>query len=289
MKNLFDKFPDSYIETSRRMIQTPSAVARSAFFYVQETGYFKLRESHRAFRKNLDSFLFVMVLSGSGTLMYGNKSYPLHTGSCFFINCMTPYYHQSSSTDPWELIWVHFHGATSKEYYEYFSSLSQPAWTPKAFQDLKDKMDRLLDVNEHADLSAEIASSRLIMDILSIILEDIKCSSEVTTPTHQKMLEIRNYLDAHYTEKFSLDDLSENFFLSKYHLCREFKESFGVSPNQYVIAKRITMAKKLLRFSDMNLDEISEKCGFYDKSYLNKQFKNSEGQTASEFRRKWTN
>ena len=87
MKNLFDKFPDSYIETSRRMIQTPSAVARSAFFYVQETGYFKLRESHRAFRKNLDSFLFVMVLSGSGTLMYGNKSYPLHSGSCFFINC----------------------------------------------------------------------------------------------------------------------------------------------------------------------------------------------------------
>ena len=289
MNNLFERFPDSYIDNSRRIIQTPSSIARSAFFYVQETGYLKLKESHRAFRKNLDSFLFVMVLSGSGTLKYGSKEYHLCAGSCFFINCMTPYYHQSDAADPWELIWVHFHGATSKEYYHYFSSLSAPAWSPQVFQELKDKMYRLMDANEHSDLSAEIASSRLIMDILSIILEDIKCSHESLTPIQQKMLEIRQYLDIHYTEKFSLDELSDRFFLSKYHLCREFKDSFGISPNQYVISKRITLAKKLLRFSQMSLDEISEKCGFYDKSYLNKQFKNSESQTASEFRKKWTN
>ena len=289
MKDLFKNFPDTYLETSKRMIQTPSSIARSAFFYVQETGYFKLKESHKAFRKNLDSYLFVMVLSGSGTLMYDEKLYSLTQGSCFFINCMTPYYHQSSSTDPWELVWVHFNGATSKEYYQYFASHSAPAWTPKFFQELKDKAERLLDVNEHSDLSAEINSSRLIVDILSIILEDIQCSRESLTPSHQKMLEIRQYLDDKYTEKFSLDDLSEYFFLSKYHLCREFKNIFGISPNQYVITKRITMAKRLLRFSDMTLEEISEKCGFYDPSYLNKQFKSSEGLTASEFRRKWTN
>ena len=70
MKNYFDKFPDSYVESSRRMIQTPSAFARSALFYVQETGYLKLKESHLARRKNLESYLVVLVLSGSGTLMY---------------------------------------------------------------------------------------------------------------------------------------------------------------------------------------------------------------------------
>ena len=77
MENLFDKFPDSYSENSRRMIQTPGSAARAAFFYVQETGYYKLNESHRAFRKNLDSYLMVLVLSGSGTLMYAGKTYPL--------------------------------------------------------------------------------------------------------------------------------------------------------------------------------------------------------------------
>lgn len=289
MADFFDKFPDSYMENSRRMIQTPSSIARSAFFYVQETGYFKLKESHRAFRKNLDSYLIVLVLSGSGTLMYNEKFYELKPGSCFFIDCKIPYYHQSSDSDPWELIWVHFHGATSKEYYRYFSVISDPALMPQAFGELKDKLERLLDVNTHADLMVEISSSRLIMDILSILLQDVTNSKEEQTPARQKMLQIRLYLDEHYTDKFSLDQLSEHFFISKYHLSREFKNHFGITPNHYVISKRITLVKKLLRFSDFTLEDIAAKAGFYDTSYLNKQFKKSEGISASDFRKKWMN
>ena len=289
MENFFDEFPASYSENSRRMIQTPSSLARSAFFYVQETGYFKLKESHRAFRKNLESYLVVLVLSGSGTLMYDGEFYELQAGSCFFIDCMVPYYHQSSSTDPWELIWVHFNGATSKEYYGYFSQASEPAFMPHAFQELKEKLDSLLDVNTRSDLSAEITSSRLIVDILSILLQDVNNSREEQGAARQKLLEVRQYLDEHYTEKFSLDELSEHFFISKYHLSREFKNHFGITPNLYVISKRITMVKKLLRFSNLPLEEIALKCGFYDTSYMNKQFKKSEGINASDFRKKWIN
>lgn len=289
MENFFDKFPASYNENSRRMIQTPSSLARSAFFYVQETGYFKLKESHRAFRKNLESYLVVLVLSGSGTLMYDGEFYELQAGSCFFIDCMVPYYHQSSSTDPWELIWVHFNGATSKEYYGYFSQISEPAFMPHAFQEMKEKLDSLLDVNTRSDLSAEITSSRLIVDILSILLQDVNNSREDQGGVRQKLLEVRQYLDEHYTEKFSLDELSKHFFISKYHLSREFKNHFGITPNLYVISKRITMVKKLLRFSTLPLEEIALKCGFYDTSYMNKQFKKSEGINASDFRKKWIN
>lgn len=289
MENLYDKFPDSYSENSRRMIQTPSSMARSAFFYVQETGYFKLKESHRAFRKNLESYLIVLVLSGSGTLMYDGKLYGLQTGSCFFIDCMVPYYHQSSTTDPWELIWVHFNGATSGQYYRYFSGVSEPAFMPRSFQEMREKLDSLLDVNTRSDLSAEITSSRLIVDILSILLQDVTNVREEQNPARQKLLEIRQYLDEHYTEKFSLDELSEHFFISKFHLSREFKSYFGITPNLYVIGKRITMVKKLLRFSDLTLEEIAVRCGFYDTSYMNKQFKKSEGINASDFRKKWIN
>ncbi len=289
MKTIFDKFPDSYVETTKRIIQTPSNVARSAFFYVQETGYYKLKESHKAFRKNLESYLIVLVLSGRGTLMYDEEIYELKAGSCFFIDCMVPYYHQSSTSEPWELLWVHFYGATSREYYRYFSILSPPAWMPDPFSEMKEKLEILLSINTNADLITEISSSRLIMDILSIILEDVMNLREKKSPALQKMLEVRQYLDEHYTNKFSLEELSEHFFVSKYHLSREFKNHFGITLNHYVISKRITMAKKLLRFSDLALEEIAAKCGFYDTSYLNKQFKKSEGISASDFRKKWGN
>jgi len=254
---------------------------------VQETGYLKLKESHIARRKNLESFLVVLVLSGSGTLMYDEKTYPLQAGSCFFVDCLTPYYHQSSETDPWELIWVHFNGSTSRQYYEYFASNSTPAFSPRSFQELREKLESLLDVNSRSDLSAEITSSRLIVDILSILLQDITNFREERHASQQKIAEVRQYLDEHYTDKFSLDELSERFFISKYHLSREFKNYYGITLNHYVIAKRITYAKKLLRFSNYSLEEIARNCGFYDTSYLNKQFKKSEGISASDFRKKW--
>ncbi len=289
MKNYFDKFPDSYLESSKRRIQTPSAFARSAFFYVQETGYLKLRESHVASRKNLESFLIVLVLSGSGVLMYDGRIYELQKGSCFFIDCMVPYYHQSSAEDPWELIWVHFNGSSSREYYQYFQTNSDPAFLPADFAALQQKLEGLLDLNEESDFQTEINSARLIVDILSLLLLDITESKEEKYPGRLTMTEVRKYLDAHYTEKFSLDELSDRFFLSKYHLSREFHRYYGTTLNQYVISRRLTQAKKLLRFSGLSLEEIARQCGFYDASYLNRQFKNSEGITASEFRRKWKN
>ena len=259
MDDYFDRFPDSYVESSRRRIQTPSAFARSAFFYVQETGYLKLRESHVARRKNLESYLVVLVLSGSGILMYGQKTYELKKGSCFF------------------LVWVHFNGCTSEEYYRYFSSNSLPAFSPPSFPELREKLESLLDVNSVSDFQAEITSSRLIVDILSILLQDITGSKEKKHPDRLKMAEVRKYLDEHYTEKFSLDDLSERFFISKYHLSREFHQYYSVTLGQYVISRRLTRAKKLLRFSDCTLEEIARSCGFYDASYLNRQFRKSEG------------
>ena len=289
MDNYFDRFPDSYVESSRRMIQTPSAFARSAFFYVQETGYLKLKESHVARRKNLESYLVVLVLSGSGVLMYDNKTYGLKKGSCFFIDCMTPYYHQSSDTDPWELSWVHFNGSSSREYYEYFAAHSLPAFAPESFLELQARLRSLLDVNNASDFQAEIASSRLIVDILSILLQDITDIRKEKHPDRLKMAEVRKYLDEHYTEKLSLDRLSERFFISKYHLSREFHRYYGITLNQYVISRRLTQAKKLLRFSGCTLEEIARICGFYDASYLNKQFRNSEGISAAQFRKKWMN
>lgn len=125
MKNYFDKFPDSYLESSRRRIQTPSAFARSAFFYVQETGYLKLRESHVASRKNLESYLVVLVLSGSGVLMYDGTLYELQKGSCFFIlTVWCPIIIRAVRPIPGSSSGCILSGSSSREYYQYFAANS---------------------------------------------------------------------------------------------------------------------------------------------------------------------
>ena len=102
-----------------------------------------------------------------------------------------------------------------------------------------------------------------------------------------KLKQILHYLDEHYTETISLDFLAEEFYISKYYLAREFKKEYGTTIIRYVLAKKITHAKELLRYSNSSIEEIARLCGMDDASYFNKVFKKMEGCTASEYRKQW--
>lgn len=88
---------------------------------------------------------------------------------------------------------------------------------------------------------------------------------------------MKEYLDEHYTEKIALDDLSEHFFINKFYLSKIFKESYGTTVNSYLISKRITRAKQLLRFTDMTVDEIGAAVGMADANYFSRMFRKVEG------------
>ena len=108
--------------------------------------------------------------------------------------------------------------------------------------------------------------------------------------THGKkkdLMEIRSYLDENYTKKITLDQLSERYFINKYYLTRIFREQFGVSINNYILEKRITHAKQLLRFTDQTVEEIGEACGMGALYYYSRMFKKIEGVSPSEYRKLW--
>ena len=64
-------------------------------------------------------------------------------------------------------------------------------------------------------------------------------------------LSLKDYLDIHYKEKISLDNLADRFLINKYTLSRNFKNQFGTSIISYLLMTRITHAKQLLRFKQV--------------------------------------
>lgn len=102
-----------------------------------------------------------------------------------------------------------------------------------------------------------------------------------------ELVEIKNYLDEHYTEKIVLDDLSEKYYINKYYLTNIFKETYGCTINGYIIAKRITRTKQLLRFTDMAVDEIGNAVGMGDTNYFSRTFQKVEGISPREYRKQW--
>ena len=73
----------------------------------------------------------------------------------------------------------------------------------------------------------------------------------------------------------------------KFYLSKIFKETYGTTVNNYLISKRITRAKQLLRFTDMTVDEIGAAVGMADANYFSRMFRKVEGISPREYRKQW--
>ena len=92
---------------SKRIIYTPSNFAKLSLTYLQEIGELQAQKTHVSKRDNLSSYLFFIVLYGSGKLRYHGNTYHLTAGDCVFIDCRKSYSHETSE-DLWKLKWIHF-------------------------------------------------------------------------------------------------------------------------------------------------------------------------------------
>ncbi len=99
----------------------------------------------------------------------------------------------------------------------------------------------------------------------------------------QRIINIRQYLDKHFTEPFNLDDLSKKNLIDKYHLCHLFKESTGFTLLEYIQSKRIKQAKTLL-IGKENISEISRACGYEDYTNFFKTFKKMTKMSPKQYR-----
>ena len=256
----------------------------------------KSLQPHLSKRSGLQSYLFMIVLSGSGTVTYTDPftdsahprtSVTAHSGDCFFLDCSMEYTHISSEADPWELLWIHFYGPQADGYYSYFREHSGWHFRSPYLNDLISRVTHILEMHENRSEHTDILVADQITAILTLISTLPEENGQETTELALKLKNVAAYLDEHYAESVSLDSLSEQFFISKYYLSREFKKEYGITIVQYLLTKKITHAKELLRYSTSSIEEIAGLCGIDDASYFNKIFRKLEGCTASEYRKRW--
>lgn len=291
MKDVFfEKYKTSEVTSTRRVINTPSSFTREHLFYIQEAGYLKSLKPHLSCRSGLKSYLFLLVLSGSGEVTCcepAAKTVHASAGDCFFLDCMNEYTHISSENDPWELLWLHFYGPQTGAYYTLFREQHDWHFRSAHFAELSASIWSVIRYHEEKTDAADLLTARQIMDILTSICTESVEPNAAASALSGKLRDIVRYLDEHYTEDISLDGLAEQFYISKYYLSREFKKEFGTTIIQYILSKKITNAKELLRYSNASIEDIAGLCGIGDASYFNKVFKKIEGCTASEYRRRW--
>ncbi len=95
---------------------------------------------------------------------------------------------------------------------------------------------------------------------------------EAVTPQDSTVYNVLGYINEHYNENMTLDDLANKFFVSKYHLSREFQRLVGTSVHRYIVQKRLVMAKQMLSAGRPS-SEVYQNCGFGDYSNFYRAFK----------------
>lgn len=271
----------------RQVICTPSPSAKSAFFYMQEAGCIKNGDTAPIQRQDLSTFLIAAVVSGTGELTVGEDTFQLVKGDCFFVDCRCPHNYKSLDIDPWELLWIHFNGAASQQYYRLFISRSGNVFRPEYFDKVVSAVNDIMDINEQNAPHAEVLTSKYITDLLTYALTSDKSHQQYDSALKQKLGAVHSYISSHFTEDISLEKLSARFYISKYYLTREYKRIYGKTIFQHIITARINHGKNLLRFSDRSVEEIAHLCGFNDQSYFARQFKKTESITCFAYRKLW--
>ena len=234
-----------------------------------------------------DFYEVYFFLSGNVQYNIESRSYLLTPGDVLLISPMElhqPMFGQEQREYERIVLWI------DKQFLEGFSlpgqrftdcfDTSNPRHTnllrPEgvARQFLMFLLEQLISESTNEDPYREIASlsylAQVLISLNRLALKQRK--EEPITGPDSTVYNVLGYINEHYSENLSLDDLANRFFISKYHLAREFQRLVGTSVHRYIVQKRLVMAKQMLSTGRPS-SEVYQHCGFGDYSNFYRAFK----------------
>ncbi|ACX63551.1 helix-turn-helix domain-containing protein [Paenibacillus sp. Y412MC10] len=100
----------------------------------------------------------------------------------------------------------------------------------------------------------------------------------------QQFMEILEYIHEHYDQELSIEHFAGMMNMSIGHFSRTFKEEVGEKYVEYIAKYRLMKAKQFLLETDLKIDEIAEKVGYWGRNSLIRAFRRYEGITPAKYR-----
>lgn len=133
---------------------------------------------------------------------------------------------------------------------------------------------QLIREQDSQEFAAEINCLSLLAQLLVLVNRTALRAGRAPEPRDNAdsvVYRILGYINEHYSEDLSLDFLANKFFISKYHLSREFSRVVGTSVHRYIVQKRLIMARQMM-VAGTSTSEVSQLCGFGDYSNFYRAF-----------------
>lgn len=218
-----------------------------------------------------------IVLRGSGYLVLDGVTYCVGEGDLFFLPENVPLAYYPDDNDPYEYVWFSFQGTQAYPLLSRIGvSREQPIGHTSLLSSLRHTLNRLF--RTMADTTGD--------PYYLALAAFYDCIHLYSTPSRwHSAAAARRMIEANYTSHdFSIELLCESLHISHSHLCRLFKNTYGIPAARYLGNLRLAHARRLLEETDMSVKAIAFSCGFSDELHFMKRFKADTGMTARAYR-----
>lgn len=259
----------------------------SSLFYIYNYATLQIRYPYSLSVSSIDSFLILYTTSGQGTLHYNEQQYLLSPNCIAFIDCSLGFHIELCNSSNWTYERLYLNSKNLNYYFNEFYSDNIPVLSFHNPTGIKAAFSKLADYLIRINFN-EIVCSMLIDSLLTNLVVEKQTYNKCEQPPTYILL-IRELFDHKYEQNYSLDQLAKQFKISKYTLSRNFDRFVGMSPIEYLISRRITIAKQLLLETELTINEVAAKIGISNPTHFINLFRKRVGVTPLQYRKQATN
>ncbi len=228
------------------------------------------------------------VVGGQGQFKIENLVYPVATDDLIVVNPNVNHTEVGLNAAPFEYIVLGIDGLD-------FTAGAEDEEDRFCILNFHNRRDEILNYLRSMLWELEQKSAGYIticQNILEILLiHFMRRTDFAMTPTQPNVKSpkscaaARRFIDGHFKEHISLEQLAKLVHFNKYYLVHAFARQYGISPINYLNARRIDESKRLLVSTNLSLSQISNLVGFSSPSYFSQSFRKLEGSSPMEYRK----
>ncbi len=279
LQNDFEK-----IVNSRQL--KPSSLERSSAVWPVRFGRDIARFNMHIGPRQCSYYHLIFVLDGEGTFVSKGKRYALRK---YDIICLFPqvtYEYFTVQEAPLQRAWITFEGPQAAEL---LARIGFKPCTPHlksqlnagSVRNILELFELYHNPGEHnGDLVRLIAFFKLFEELSRDAVRD-----EMDTECGDTwMLRAKEYMDLHYMENMTIEQVAEASGVDRAYFTRKFHQTYGLPPGKYLQQLKIEQSKRLLAETTLNLSAISQSVGYTDMFSFSKAFKRMTGMPPTQYR-----
>lgn len=244
-----------------------------------------------------DFYKLLIFLRGNVTYSIEGKSYRLKPFDMVLVNREAIHKVEIAEDEPYERIVFYISGEYLEKHkteecdleYCYKAAREQgsdvlrfPAMMNSRLLSIVEEIEK--NGQEASRYAAKLYANVLFMEFM--ILLNRGCVDQTGSFNHavtfnQKMIDLIRYIGEHLSEELTIEELAQHFYISRFHMMRQFKEETGYTIHQYITEKRVLLAKSLIA-AGMSATQACYESGFKDYSTFSRAYKRRLAKSPSE-------